>query len=180
MKALYLIVVLSMFCANHSAIADDKAVPCRDSLPDAIRQMVETSYQGWHMASTEMLNQQDRERFKPFISKGCYGVIRGDFTSEGSSYALYMLKTKDNGYMDQLVVFQEDKGRVNQYILIPSSFVASAVILRKVRRRTSITDINTGKRFLPLHDVIDLFDPDKGEICFFWKAGKFISASTSE
>jgi hypothetical protein len=142
--------------------------------------MVENSYQGWHVASMVMLNQQDRQRFKPFISNECYGVISGNFTSDGTSYALYLLKTKDKGYMDQLVVFQEDKSRVNQYVLIPSSFVASAVILRKVRRRTPITDINTGKRFLPLHDVIDLLDPDKGEIYFFWKAGKFISATTSE
>jgi hypothetical protein len=180
MKALYLIVVLSMFWADHLAIAEDKASRCRDNLPSSIRQMVETSYQDWHVASLEMLNQQDRQRFKPFISNECYGVISGNFTSDGTSYALYLLKTKDKGYMNQLVVFQEAQGKVNQYVLIPSSFAASAVILRKIRRRTPITDTGTGKGFRPPHDVIDLLDPDKGEISFFWKAGKFISATPSE
>lgn len=82
--------------------------------------------------------------------------------------------------MDQLVVLQEVKGRVQQYVLLPPQFSASAAILKKISRRTPITDIDTGESSLPLHDVIDLVDPDKGEIVFFWKAGKFIRVTTSE
>lgn len=180
MRVLYVLVALSIFCGSPLAVADGNAALCHEYLPSSIKQTVKDSYKGWHVASMSVLNQSDRERFKPFIKNECYGLIRGNFTGVGTSYAIYMLRTQGNGYMDQLVVLQEVKGRVQQYVLLPPQFSASATILKKIPRQTSITDIDTGENSVPLHDVIDLEDPDKGAIVFFWKAGKFISVTTSE
>jgi hypothetical protein len=162
------------------AFAGEHVNLCYDDLPKSIRQVVDTSYQGWSVASAGVLNRQDRERFEPLIGNKCYGVIRGSFTKEGVSYAVYLLKTKEGGYMNQLVVFQDMGDNVSQTVLIPPSFAASAIILRKMPNRTKHTVGSTGKESPPSHDVIDLLDPDKGEVRFFWKGEKFVSVATAE
>ena len=180
MKTRYLIVMLFVLFTNHFVMASDKIVPCRDSLPAPILQIIKTKYKDWHVASNMMLNQQDRERFNSLISNSCYGIIRGKFISNATSYALYLLKSKGKSYMNQLIVFQEANGKVNQYVLISSSFAASAMILRKMPSRKLIIDADTGEKFIPSRDIIDLFDPDKGEIAYFWKGGKFITVTAAE
>ncbi len=180
MKARYLFVALTLLSANNFLHAGEKTAPCSSTLPSPIRRYVDAKYIGWNLASCEMLNQTEKERFKPLLRDNCYGAIRGHFTNEGTSYALYLLRPLGNGYENQLVVLQEGETGITRHVLVPASFTASAVVLRKLPPGTSIIDANTGKHFLPKHDVISLFDPDKGEVNFFWKAGKFISVSISE
>lgn len=79
MRVLYVLVALSIFCGSLLTVADGNAALCHEYLPSSIKQMVEDSYKSWHVASTSVLNQSDRERFKPFIKNECYGLIRGNF-----------------------------------------------------------------------------------------------------
>jgi hypothetical protein len=180
MKNIHLVVLLLVMSAGPFAVAEDRTVPCPNHLPVSIMNVLAKSYKGWHVASMNMLNSQDRERFAPYISGNCYGIISGTFTSGGMSYAILLLKKNGENYLNELVVFQETKASVDQYVLIPSSDAASAVILRKVPRRTRLTDTETGKQFLALRDTIDLLDPDKGEVRFVWKNGKFTTLIVSE
>ena len=180
MKNLYLVVLLLVMTASRFAVADDGTAPCPNHLPVSIMNVLSKSYLGWNVASMKMLNQQDQKRFRPYVNVNCYGLISGNFTSEGTSYAIYLLKKKGDNYVNELVVFQDTKVKVNQYVLIPSSNAASAVILRKVPRRTRVKDAETGRHFLAQRDIVDLLDPDKGEVQFIWKDGKFITLISSE
>jgi hypothetical protein len=156
------------------------ASPCDEHvLPEDIRSILATSYAGWKVIASDLLDQHSLEIWNRNNFGDCPGIVKGNFTGLTNDYAVNLVRNSQETLYEQLLLFTPDVHGFKKIILLAPMQVASISVITKMPPG-KYADAEGVRQVITKYDSVALTDPEKGVVLYYWSGKRFHSVITSE